>query len=257
MATPHVAGAASLDWSRGYVGTTAEVVDALLTSADAAGAGAVRPDSWTIHGRLNLLGAMTYLGGPPPPPNNPPTADAGSDSAWADSDGDGGVMVPLSGSGSDPDGDALTYQWLENGAPIASGAAPSVWVTVGVHTLTLRVTDTHGATGTDTVVVTVQAAPVVTLSVAGISPNSVTQRAGTLDFVISGTGFAPGATVGFANGAGPAPRVRSVTVDSASQLTARVEIRSGGPKTARRWDVVVTNPGGATAVGPQLLTITP
>jgi hypothetical protein len=51
--------------------------------------------------------------------------------------------------------------------------------------------------------------------------------------------------------------VRSVTVNSATQITARVEIRQGGPKTVRRWDVVVTNPGGATAVGAQLLTITP
>ena len=257
MATPHVAGAAALVWSRGDIGTASQVVDALLSSADGAGAGTVRLDSWTIHGRLNLYGAMTYLGGPPPPPNNPPTANAGADSSWTDTDGDGGVMVPLSGSGSDPDGDAITYQWLENGAAIASGAAPSIWLTVGVHTLTLRVTDVHGASATDTVVVTVQAAPVPTLSVTGINPNSVSQRVGTRDFIITGTGFAPGATVAFANGSGQAPRVRSVTFNSATQLTARVEIRQGGPKVVRRWDVVVTNPGGATAVGAQLLTITP
>jgi hypothetical protein len=228
-----------------------------LNSADGAGAGTVRLDSWTIHGRLNLHGAMTYLAGPPPPPNNPPTADAGSDSTWTDTDGDGGVMVPLSGSGSDPDGDAITYQWLENGAAIASGATPTVWLTVGVHTLTLRVTDARGASATDTVVVTVQAAPATALSVTGINPNSVSQRAGTLNFIITGTGFAPGATVAFANGSGQAPRVRSVTYNSATQLTARVEIRQGGPKTVRRWDVVVSNPGGATAVGAGLLTITP
>ena len=257
MATPHVAGAAALVWSRGDIGTASQVVDALLSSADGAGAGTVRLDSWTIHGRLNLYGAMTYLGGPPPPPNNPPMANAGADSSWTDTDGDGGVMVPLSGSGSDPDGDAITYQWLENGAAIASGAAPSVWLTVGVHTLTLRVTDARGASATDTVVVTVQAAPVATLSVTGINPNSVSQRSGTQDFIITGTGFVSGATVAFANGTGQAPRVRSVTFNSATQLTARVEIRQGGPKTIRRWDVVVTNPGGATAVGAGLLTITP
>ena len=257
MATPHVAGAAALVWSRGDIGTASQVVDALLSSADGAGAGSVRPDSWTIHGRLNLYGAMTYLGGPPPPPNNPPTANAGADSSWTDTDGDGGVMVPLSGSGSDPDGDAITYQWLEHGTAIAAGAAPSVWLTVGVHTLTLRVTDARGASATDTVVVTVQAGAVQTLSVTGLSPNSVSQRAGTLDFVITGTGFASGATMAFANGSGQAPRVRSVTYNSATQLTARVEIRQGGPKTVRRWDVVVTNPGGATAVGVGLLTITP
>jgi hypothetical protein len=165
--------------------------------------------------------------------------------------------VPLSGSGSDPDGDPLTFEWFENGTLLASGAAPSVWFTIGTHTVTLKVTDSRGASATDTAVVTVQLAQAPTLSVTGITPNSVSQRAGTLDFVISGTGFVPGATVAFASGAGQAPRVRSVTFNSASQLTARVEIRSGGPKTARRWDVVVSNPGGATAVGAGLLTITP
>jgi hypothetical protein len=203
---------------------------------------------------------MTWLPAPPPPPpppNNPPTADAGSDSTWTDTDGDGGVMVPLSGSGSDPDGDALTYQWFEGATLLASTAAPSVWFTVGTHTVTLEVTDTRGASGTDTVVVTVNPAPVQNLSVTGISPNTVTQKAGTVNFTITGTGFAAGATVSFANGSGPAPRVLSVTRNSDTQLTARVEIRSGGPKTVRRWDVVVTNPGGGSAVGAGLLTITP
>ena len=67
MATPHVAGAAALVWSRGDLSTNTQVVDALLNSTDGAGAGNVRPDSWTLHGRLNLYGAMTYLAGPPPP----------------------------------------------------------------------------------------------------------------------------------------------------------------------------------------------
>jgi hypothetical protein len=74
---------------------------------------------------------------------------------------------------------------------------------------------------------------------------------------VTGTGFAPGATVGFANGSGPAPRVLSVTYNSATQLTARVEIRAGGGKSTKQWDVVVTNPGGVSAVGARLLTITP
>ena len=61
----------------------------------------------------------------------------------------------------------------------------------------------------------------------------------------------------FANGSGRAPRVLQVVRDSSTQLTAHVEFRAGGPARTRRWDVVVTNPGGATAVGAGLLTVTP
>ena len=255
MATPHVAGAAALVWSRPDVSINVHVVDLLLNGADRAGAGSVRVDSWTVNGRLNLHGAMSYLA---PAPNLAPTANAGADRTATDGDGDGGVMLTLDGTGSfDPDGDALTYQWRENGALLGTGATPSIWFTIGTHTVTLQVTDTRGAVGTDTVVVTVDAGVIVPLAVTGLSPSTVNQKIGTLNFAVTGTGFAPGATVGFANGSGPAPRVLSVTYNSANQLTARVEIRQGGGKTVKRWDVVVTNPGGVSAVGAGLLTITP
>ena len=95
------------------------------------------------------------------------------------------------------------------------------------------------------------------LSVAGIQPDVVTQRAGTVKFTIAGTGFVAGAAVAFDGGDGPAPRVRQVTWDSSTQLSASVEIRSGGPARDRFWDVRVTNPDGATSVGADLLRITP
>ena len=260
MASPHVAGAAALVWSRSDVSLNQHVVDLLLSSADAHGAGAVPVNSWTVHGRLNLHGAMTYLASDPVP-NQPPVAAAGADRTVTDSDGDGGVMVILDGSASsDPDGDAITYRWLESGSVIGTGVAPGVFFTVGAHTVTLEVTDPRGAIGTDNVTITVASPPpppTPTLSVTAISPNTLSQRAGTVTLTITGTAFAAGATVGFANGSGPAPRVLSVTRDSATQLSARVEIRSGGPKTVRRWDVVVTNPDGSSAVGPAMLTITP
>ena len=48
-------------------------------SADGQGVDLVRLDSWTIHGGLNLYGAMTYTLTTPPPVNQPPTANAGPD----------------------------------------------------------------------------------------------------------------------------------------------------------------------------------
>jgi hypothetical protein len=51
--------------------------------------------------------------------------------------------------------------------------------------------------------------------------------------------------------------VLTVTRDSSTQLTATVDIRSGGPKKNRLWDVMVTNPDGSSVVGARLLTVTP
>ena len=100
--------------------------------------------------------------------------------------------------------------------------------------------------------------PPPVLAVTGISPNVVSQNVGTRSFLITGTAFAAGARVAFVNGtAGQTPRVVSVTRNSSTQLTATVEIRAGGPKKNRSWDVQVTNPDGTTAVGAHLLTITP
>src|SRR5262245_51056116 len=64
MATPHVSGAAALVWSREDVTTNQQVVDILLNSADPIGVDAVRLDSWTIHGGLNLHSALS-LGAEP------------------------------------------------------------------------------------------------------------------------------------------------------------------------------------------------
>src|SRR6185503_9305049 len=106
-------------------------------------------------------------------------------------------------------------------------------------------------------------------SCAAGSPDSDTARivygpgstAGTFTFtyrVNDGSADSNIATVAIVNGtAGQTPRVVSVTRNSSTQLTATVEIRAGGPKKNRSWDVQVTNPDGTTAVGAHLLTITP
>jgi thermitase len=359
MATPHVSGAAALVWTRSDVTTNSQVVEILLNSADPRGVDAVRLDSWTIHGGLNLHNAMSYGS-----VNLSPQANAGPDQTVTDSDGNGAELIALDGSASvDPDGSIVSYEWREGGALVATGATPSVLLSTGMHTLTLEVTDNHGSTGADSVVVTVNppspppnTAPVaadtsattevgtpvtVTLSatdagtceltfavvqgptsgalgaiedqacvggapnsdtaritytpggtagtysftytasdgsavsnvatvtlivnpaapvgvtVTGIDPNVVRLNAGVTTFRITGTGFAEGASLAFENGTGQTPRVISVARDSSTQLTASVEIRSGGPRKNRSWDVRVTNPDGSTGVGVGLLTITP
>jgi thermitase len=129
--------------------------------------------------------------------------------------------------------------------------------TAGTYTFTYKTSDGSADSNIATVTITVTAPPPVALAVTGISPNVVSQSVGTRSYVITGTGFATGARVAFLNGEGHTPRVVSVRRDSSTQLTAVVEIRAGGARRNRFWDVRVTNPNGTSATGVRLLTITP
>jgi hypothetical protein len=97
--------------------------------------------------------------------NQPPVANAGADQ---------NIFVgtnclstaSLNGSSStDPNGNntIVSYIWSENGSQIASGQAASVTLSLGVHNISLTVTDIWGITSTDALIVTVgdNTAPVV------------------------------------------------------------------------------------------------
>ena len=82
--------------------------------------------------------------------NHPPIANAGVDQPGATN------PVHLDGSASsDPDNDPLTFEWSEGTTALGTGAQLTVSLGAGSHTITLRVTDNHGASTTDTVVVSV------------------------------------------------------------------------------------------------------
>ena len=167
MATPHVAGAAALVWSRSDVTSNSQVVDILLNSANPQGVGSSRLDSWTIHGGLNLHDAVSYG-----LTNLPPDADAGPDQTVADTDSNGSESVTLDGSASsDSDGTITTYTWREGGTTIATVATPTVTLSMGVHTLTLEVTDDDGDSTTDNVVVTVNPSNQVTVTASTAQAN--------------------------------------------------------------------------------------
>jgi hypothetical protein len=84
-----------------------------------------------------------------PPANRAPTANAGADQSVNES-----TMVNLSGNGSDPDGDSLTYSWSQAGgrsvsitnSDMASASFMSPDVTAGSpETLTFRLTVSDGS----------------------------------------------------------------------------------------------------------------
>jgi WD40 repeat protein len=87
-----------------------------------------------------------------------PAANAGIDQTVIDADGNGTEVVTLDASASsDSDGSIVSYEWREGGTLIASGVNPTVELAVGVHPLTLSVTDDDGASASDEVVITVLA----------------------------------------------------------------------------------------------------
>ena len=94
-------------------------------------------------------------------PNQPPAANAGLDQTITMPTN----SVTLSGSGSDPDGTISSYKWTEISGPSsytivnANSAGTSVTSLVqGVYQFQLTVTDNNGATGTDVILITVNAA---------------------------------------------------------------------------------------------------
>lgn len=90
--------------------------------------------------------------------NVPPVANAGSDILVVDS-GAGDAEVFLDGTEStDSDGTIVSYVWTtpDGGPTPMSGSEQSPVLAVGSYVYTLTVTDNQGATGTDTVFVTVR-----------------------------------------------------------------------------------------------------
>jgi PKD repeat protein len=129
--TPVVVGATP---DHSYSSTGVKTVSLTVTDAD--GATDIDTLSVTVH--------------------SPPVADAGPNQNVVSPAG-APVSVDLDGSGSTDDGYITLYEWDfdSNGTYDASGPTVSHAFSVGTHTVTLRVTDEHGATDTDTMQVTV------------------------------------------------------------------------------------------------------
>src|SRR3989338_1748739 len=86
----------------------------------------------------------------------PPAANAGPDQT-VEATGPSGAPATLDGTASsDPDGGALAYQWIEGGVEIATGAEPTVTLSLDMHSIILTVIDDEGLTATDIVSVIVQ-----------------------------------------------------------------------------------------------------
>ena len=131
-------------------------------------------------------------------PNSAPVADAGPDQTVSDSDGTGSESVILDGSGSfDPDGTIVSYVWKEGGTLVGTGMNPTATFGVGIHTVTLTVTDNGGATGLAATVV-ISVAPPNQAPVANAGPDQAGDEGSSIAFDGSGSSDPDGAIVAYA-----------------------------------------------------------
>ena len=131
-----------------------------------------------------------------PPPNQPPTANAGTDKT---------ITLPVSsvtlnGSGNDPDGSIVSYSWSKVSGPaggtIASPSSASTNVTnlvQGTYTFRLTVKDNSGATASDDVVVTVNAAANQSPTANAGTDKTITLPANSV--TLSGSGSDPDGSI--------------------------------------------------------------
>ncbi len=83
--------------------------------------------------------------------NLPPIADAGNDLAVLE----GGSVILSADKSSDPDGTISSYEWSYNGSVFSLEQAVNRTFALGIHTVTLKVTDNMGLSNTATIVITV------------------------------------------------------------------------------------------------------
>ena len=179
-----------------------------------------------------------------------PTANAGIDQS---------IKLPsstgtLSGSGTDPDGTISAYNWAKVSGPasgsITSANSASTAITAlvqGVYKFRLRVTDNNGATGTDTIQVTV-AANISPTANAGIDQLiKLPSSTGTL----SGSGTDPDGTIASYNWAkvsGPASGSITSANSASTAITALVQ-------GVYKFRLRVTDNNGATGIDTIQVTV--
>ncbi|MEK7833232.1 MAG: PA14 domain-containing protein, partial [Acidobacteriota bacterium] len=190
----------------------------------------------------------------PPPQNRAPVAVANTLATPITAPDDSGATIALDGSASsDPDGDALNYNWTDQGITIATTAVANIKLPVGTHLIALTVNDGKGgvnSTVAQSVTINAPAPPPAGLVIDSLSPSSG-KKGATLTVFVNGSGFIPGASVTINGGQITA----YTTFVSSTQLRLQVTIASNAFTTTR--SVTVANPGGTSATKSSAFSVLP
>lgn len=168
------------------------------------------------------------------------------------------LAVDFTDTSSDSDGNIVSWTWDFGDGNASSAPNPAhSYAAANSFIVSLTVTDDAGATDTTNQLVTVDNTVPEVLTISGLTPDTVTNSSASYSTIFSGTGFAPGASIGFAGGAGPAPSVANIVVVNSQTITATMSIKKGGPNRIRYWDISVTNTDGTSDVLLNGLTVNP
>lgn len=214
----------------------------------------VQPGNFMLDGvSQNLyqwLARQSRSGTTPPPANQAPVANAGADKT---------ITLPtssvtLTGSGTDADGTIASYQWTKvsgNGGTIASATSAATNITgltQGSYTFQLKVTDNAGATATDNVVVTVNAAANAAPTANAGSNQTITLPASTV--TLSGSGTDTDGTIASYQWTKISGTGGTITSSSAASTTV-----TGLTQGSYTFQLKVTDNAGATATANVSVTV--
>jgi len=164
--------------------------------------------------------------------NRGPTANAGGPYM-----GIVGIPVQFSGSGTDADGDPITFSWDFGDGSKGNGRTPAhTYATVSIYTVTLTVTDSVGASA-----VSQSSATIEGVSITNVEPPSGV--IGTL-VTITGNNFEPGATRVTFNGTSAVVRtITDTTITTTvptSATTGPLTIRTSRGSASRNFTVTTS-----------------
>lgn len=162
MASPHVAGAVALFISRNgrdlnndqmIDGADVSIVEQRLKDT---GWQLGEPSHFDGGSGEALVNVLSLAGVSNSNTDFFPNADAGNDITLTDSDENGIESITLSAINSSDDNGIVSYEWYLGSNLISTNISLTLDLSIGVHSFTLKVTDTIGQTSTDEVVVTIK-----------------------------------------------------------------------------------------------------
>jgi hypothetical protein len=152
---------------------------------------------------------------------------------------EGAELVLDATRSNDPDGDSLTFSWFDGETLIARGPLANVKLAVGPHELILVAFDgKDGLTAAGPVAIDVTPRD---LTIINATPNRLDRKT-TLNLVVNGTGFNPGAEVRFSKEGISITNYVSVEED---KIEVTIHVAENAIPSFR--DVYVVNPNGRNA----------